>query len=362
MGVLRLLLAISVVLAHCKGFFGHYFVAGDIAVQAFYIISGFYMSLVWNEKYRLQPSPYLTFLKNRLQRLFPAYWTVLLLTLGLSLLLYYISDFQSTGRLDVYFKYYDTLSPFSRIFLLFTNSFLLFQEWVMFMGVNPDTGSFFFTPDFLSTSPQLMHFLIIPQAWTIGVELMFYVLAPVLVSRRLRWIVILFVSSMVLRQLIYSAGYAHDPWTFRFFPTELAFFLAGNLVYRIYLKMNRLEIEFRWLISIFMLVLSFTLLYDTLDFPFKRIVYFTVFSAGIPFVFRLTRKLKDDQRIGDLSYPVYISHVLIITVFNRIWTGPIWLYTPLLLLSVLGFSFLLDYFVCRKIDQMRHDRIIFKKI
>lgn len=361
MGVLRLLLAVSVVLAHCHGFSGFFFVPGDIAVQAFYIISGFYMSLVWNEKYCMQPSPYLLFLRNRFLRLFPAYWTVLVLTLLLSLSLYTISDFQSFGRLDAYFTYYETLSPFSWLYLILSNFFLFSQEWVMFMGMNPETGNFFFTPDFLNTSPQVLHFLIVPQAWTISVELFFYVIAPLLLSRRLRWIVPFFLGSVALRLLIYAAGYEHDPWTYRFFPTELAFFLAGNFAYRMYQKMNTLEISRPWLTHAFLLLVCFTLLYDSINFPYKRMVYFSVFTAAIPFVFSLTRMLKTDQRIGDLCYPVYISHVLIITIVNRFWAGQGWLYTPIVLVSTLGFSFLLDYFICRKIDELRQKRLFSKK-
>jgi len=51
MGLLRLILAISVVLAHTSYIFGFGLVGGQAAVQAFYIISGFYMALVLNEKY-----------------------------------------------------------------------------------------------------------------------------------------------------------------------------------------------------------------------------------------------------------------------------------------------------------------------
>ena len=51
MGTIRLLLAISVVIAHSNPFFGQRLWEGEIAVELFFIISGFYMALILNEKY-----------------------------------------------------------------------------------------------------------------------------------------------------------------------------------------------------------------------------------------------------------------------------------------------------------------------
>ena len=50
MGVLRCLLALSVLLAHdVDGWFK--LIDGAVAVQCFFLISGFYMALVLNERY-----------------------------------------------------------------------------------------------------------------------------------------------------------------------------------------------------------------------------------------------------------------------------------------------------------------------
>ena len=72
MGVIRILLAISVVIAHSTPLFGLSFVGGRYAVQCFYMVSGFYMALVLNEKY-LGPGSYRVFISARLLRLFPVY-------------------------------------------------------------------------------------------------------------------------------------------------------------------------------------------------------------------------------------------------------------------------------------------------
>lgn len=53
MGVLRLILAVSVILNHSPIALAPWrpLVPGDLAVQAFFVISGFYMSLVLSTKY-----------------------------------------------------------------------------------------------------------------------------------------------------------------------------------------------------------------------------------------------------------------------------------------------------------------------
>ena len=83
MGLIRTLLAISVVLAHSSPIFGIKLVGGQVAVQAFYMISGFYMTLVLNEKYVGANKAYKLFITNRLLRLWPVYWTVLVVSIKL---------------------------------------------------------------------------------------------------------------------------------------------------------------------------------------------------------------------------------------------------------------------------------------
>ena len=51
MGVLRLILAIAVFAGHTGNSFHYYLTEGSVAVQCFFIISGFSISLVLNEKY-----------------------------------------------------------------------------------------------------------------------------------------------------------------------------------------------------------------------------------------------------------------------------------------------------------------------
>src|SRR5689334_14401820 len=78
MGLVRLLLALAVVLSHTPTAEFH-FIGGGLAVQAFFIVSGFYMALVLDGKY----ADARTFYSNRLLRLAPAYFVVLVVGLAM---------------------------------------------------------------------------------------------------------------------------------------------------------------------------------------------------------------------------------------------------------------------------------------
>ena len=88
MGTVRTLLALAVVFAHCYGFM---FTGGMLAVQIFYMISGYLMSLILlNENaYTNLKSFYI----NRALRLFPIYWIVAATSLLLSFYFYFIKHF-----------------------------------------------------------------------------------------------------------------------------------------------------------------------------------------------------------------------------------------------------------------------------
>jgi len=143
------------------------FFPGKTAVQVFYIISGFYMSLVLNEKYINKNNSYKLFITNRLLRLYPTYWVVLLLTLTCSLIVYQASNHTSALLLSAYFHYGNTLNFASLSFLVVTNIILFFQDTVVFLGVTNGTGNLHFTTSFYSSHPQVFRFLLVPQAWTI---------------------------------------------------------------------------------------------------------------------------------------------------------------------------------------------------
>ena len=72
----------------------------------------------------------------------------------------------------------------------------------MFFGLHPRTGTLYFTPDFWYFSVAASQFLLVPQRWSLGVELTFYLLAPLIVRRSAGTIALIAAMSIMLRVII----------------------------------------------------------------------------------------------------------------------------------------------------------------
>ncbi|MFP5039474.1 acyltransferase family protein [Parasediminibacterium sp. JCM 36343] len=360
MGLLRFLLAITVVLAHSSSIFGFSFVGGPTAVQAFYIISGFYMALILNEKYVGINNSYKLFISNRFLRIYPIYWLILFLTIVYSVAMAIHSHGKYFGNFNIYADYSRNMSVGSLCFLGFTNLFLFLQDIVMFLGLDLRTGHLFFTANFRETDPMLYRFLFIPQAWTIGVEITFYLIAPFIARKKLEIIILLIMLSLSLRLVLYyQLGLKNDPWTYRFFPTELVFFLLGIVSYHGYKKLCNLEINNIYLKLIWFGIVGFTIFYDFLPIPAKNYLYLIAFFISIPFVFILTKRWKKDSYIGELSYPIYISHMFVLTIISGIKFPIIFGGIGLsLTLMTIVFATILNEWVAKKIEKIRQKRIM----
>jgi peptidoglycan/LPS O-acetylase OafA/YrhL len=74
-----------------------------------------------------------------------------------------------------------------------------------------------------------------------------------------------------------------------------------------------------------------------------------VMAASLPSIFALTRASKRDTYIGKLSYPIYVSHLMLLGVARHLgrWRGPV-----IILLSLLVAA-LLVHFVEDRVDRWR---------
>ena len=361
MGLLRIILALCVVFTHSPNSFEIPFLNGRLAVQTFYIISGFYMTLILKEKYIGVNNSYKLYITNRLMRLFPIYWFVLLLTLFLYLTIFIFSAGEFFYGFQVWLEYFNIMKFESVAFLIFTNIFVIFQDLVMFFGLDYSSGSLFFTNNFRNTDPELYKFLMIPQAWSIGIEILFYVIAPLVVKRNLSVIILLIFLSALLRIFIYSLGLNYDPWSYRFFPTELLFFLLGTISYHIYKNISNNILPKIQLQAILCGAIGFTFFYSYLSFPFLDKVYILFLVVSIPFIFFLTKNSQLDRYIGDLSYPVYISHILII---NTLVYLDISILKPSgIIVSIMSIliSVLINKFFANKFERYRQNRLLSKQ-
>ncbi|MES2919236.1 MAG: acyltransferase [Pseudomonadota bacterium] len=361
MGILRVLLAIAVVIAHSQPALGLALVGGQVAVQAFFIISGFYMALILERKYAGEGG-YSLFLGNRFLRLFPIYWIVLVATAiagvaGLHL-------FQA-GPLQSFHERGGSLGVGAWLLVALGNLAILGQDLVYFLGVDHATGSLGWSSNFMETDPPLFRFLLVPQAWSLSLEICFYLMVPFLAVRSTALLAVLVAASLLCRLYIVSAlGLDHDPWLNRLLPLELALFLMGILSFRLYRKMGAAgrfaEVGPVFLVLTLLVVLAYPLLsgFSVHQQIVNWVFYFWLLLA-LPFIFHVTRQNAIDARLGELSYPLYVVHVLVIYLLAP-FLGALQLTAykgELTIFLSLGAAWLLVKFVADPVERYRQYRV-----
>jgi len=354
MGAIRFLLAITVVINHTGALFGLVFTDAYIAIKLFFIISGFYMSLILGEKY-VGPGSYRLFITNRFLRLFPAYWMILALALAVSLFFRLFLD--SSLLLSPWFLRQDYLNPVSSALLILANLSIFGQDILFFMGLAKDTGALYFDANALLSPQPAWFFLLIPQAWTLSLELTFYLLAPILVRRRLAVLLILAGAGFAVRYYIYRVELPIDPWEQRFFPAEFGFFILGILCHRFYARITTRAMR-PWLPKAVTLgFLGYLAVYQFLPGGFaKELFTYGLAIFTLPYAFVFTKYVTWDRTIGELSYPIYISHWLIIVVLRYYYPQEL---LPVLSVAVtVAFCFAFNVFFSNRIERYRQKRVL----
>ncbi|AKP92102.1 acyltransferase [Achromobacter xylosoxidans] len=348
MGMLRTLLALSVVLDHLGGGTTDWLVGGRLAVQLFYVISGFLISYVLTatDHYRGAPG---RFYANRALRLYPVYLAVAALTL---------LAYAGNGG-AAFWRVYEGLPLAATLFLALSNLVILGQDWLMFFGI--EHGALAFTGSFAHSDVPLYQGLLVPQAWTLGVELSFYLIAPFVLHSPRRLLALL-VASLALRVALVASGIGvSDPWTYRFFPTELALFLAGSLSHQVLLP--------RWQAWMARaprlpevgtgLLLLYVLAHFSIGLPHtvRDGLAVLLFAALLPLAFLFQSRHRLDKVIGELSYPIYICHALVILFFDWLLDGtqvrqPA-MFTALVVAGCIGFAALLNTLIADPVERLR---------
>lgn len=362
MGIIRLLLALAVVIAHSSpvlGFRWTQLCGGLVAVQLFYIISGFYMAMVLTDRYT-GPGALQRFYTSRLLRLFPAYWIACIAAVVVFAVLHATHNVL-VPPFNWWTSHWTSVSWSSVGLLTFSNVFLVGQDWLMFAAVNPESGNLVRSMD-LSGSMPAHKFLVIPQCWTVALELTFYAIAPFLVRRRTVELVVFTGILLTIRQLcIFELGFEMDPWTYRFFPFELPLFIFGVLSFRFMQVLTKSTVKSREvgsLVLISMAVCLFAWPYVPTSPSFGAIPpFYFIFALCIPVLFELTKNSKLDRYLGEMSYPIYLTHnfiaqgVIVFTGKNQLMY-PIWTLAFTLLFSILLAA------IQHHIDHFRHSRLL----
>lgn len=287
MGLLRLFLALSVIAGHAQTtVFGFSGMDAWYAVDFFFIISGFYMAMVLDGRYK--ESSNLQFYKSRIYRLFPAYYVGLAVCFAA-----YYSDIAHL---------FSTLGLGGKIWFTLQNLFILGQDASYLICV-PSTEV-----DCVSATKLSIN----APAWSLSVELGFYLIAP-FVLKSVRKTYLFFLAGALYLLAVSFIEFPVQPqgllrsadvqmYSYFFYPASFIFFGGGALAYHL----SKKDAEPHYLlcvVSILVLSVSQTIM------PFWHMLFF---AMAIPVLFNYTKNNVFDRKIGELSYPVYIVHYPIV--------------------------------------------------
>jgi peptidoglycan/LPS O-acetylase OafA/YrhL len=331
-GTFRYLLALMVVFFHLWTGIGG--ISGPLAVFTFYLLSGYLMTLVLNETYGFTLSGGRKYLFNRLLRVFPPYWVVFAMAY---LILLTLPD--AAHQVEKGFS----LAPD-----LITN-LKVFGRTVFLVGA-----------DMPYTSP-----LVLP-AWSLHVELIFYVLMWAVLSRT-RTIAYLWLGASVAAAVVMCVVDASWEWLFFSKIAGSLPFSAGACLY--YLR-DRVRVPAAVGVPLLVLYIANIFLFPLGGEAFKLpSMYISVALA-----FGVIGWLKNvdaktvapwfatlDRRLGEWSYPIFLVHYNVAALTGAMFpslndVGAPWLFLaslPLIHVFGIGTHALVERPINRLRDRVR---------
>ena len=297
MGSLRFYLALSVAFGHSIAYTNETFLLdAHASVTIFFLISGFIITYILLKKY---PDQTVLFYKNRFLRIFVPFLFIMLIIEGA----YFI--FGNTPR--TYYILENNYSFSSTLLLFFSNIFLFGSNWVNLLENNMHEG------------------LIIPQSWSLPIELLFYFFSPFIINAKIKKL-LLFIFSLSLYLILLTLN--KIDFAKYLFLSNLFFFIIGIYSCKLMIKFN-LEEKFKFNKFLkkfnnyfYFLILFFILFLNYLGFIFETsnmiiIIFFNFFIAlTLPIIFCVSSNLKNhlkevDNFFGTQSYYIYLTHVFV---------------------------------------------------
>lgn len=382
MGIARLYLSLCVVAAHSTALVPWPTHGGAEAVQIFFMISGFYMALIAG-KYESKRE----FYASRFLRIYIPYYAVCL-----GILLCSVAAGISSGKwlqLSSYSTWSEKQNGIGGFaFAALSNLSIFGADWTQFLSDEPGNG-IQWTDNFHKLPHPLSNYLLIPPAWSVGVELVFYVLVPFLNRLRTRWLVGVLGIALAGRFATYEfVGLNWDPWTYRFMPFEISQFLLGMLSYRLHQHFQSSHsesvsskggIQESWYsrlqsgigkwdypLQLCAALVVFWLTYESIrlmniagiSMVYARLVSYLLWFLILPILFASTASNRVDRVLGDLSYPIYLTHYFVVGLIGAVSTRIAfsdWLRGPLTACISILLSLLLMFLITEPLEKRRRN-------
>lgn len=295
---LRGLAVLAVVLFHLGGM-EHFFLSGRAllpnffnygfsGVDLFFVISGFIMVMVTRSQSGGSAARH--FLYHRVTRIYPLYWFYAL--------------------------------------LLWLLHFLLIRQ-----PINPEVSSWGYILKCLLLCPQKAS-PFLPVAWTLIHEMYFYLMVAAILCLPIKksfigwtlWIVALIIGNFIL----HTQHITSPVWTLILHPLTFEFLLGCGVAFLIYSNVTHYP---RIILGIGLITLvlgswlsyrDFTLDPDAIQF-WSRVITFGIPAACLVYalsVFELRQRILPRflRTIGDHSYSIYLSHVLVLSFCVKVFT------------------------------------------
>ena len=376
MGLLRLLLAAAVVMEHSTPICGVSFTGGHLAVRLFFIISGFYMALILTTKYTADhPNRYWLFISNRFLRIYPSYYVILIL----SLLFYAAAAFylhHPADRLVLWQTAWSHGQIWGLFFVSLCQLTIVGMDTVCIFIYSIAQGIHLPGPDTPAASVLWLpmagadpsgivpawRFMFVPQSWSISIELLFYLVVPWLISWRTRNLLLLAGLSLAgyFTNCLFVYPALADLLGYFFFPFHLFLFILGMLACR-HSAVFLAQVSRPFRIAIVSALFGGLALSQFLPLESRNVICVALVVLSLPILFDWTKYSRIQKWVGDLSYPVYICHILVrwglfglAGVSKKDATNPPgWL----LLLGSIALAALLLWLVDYPIDRWRQRRV-----
>jgi peptidoglycan/LPS O-acetylase OafA/YrhL len=324
-GIYRFILATLVIITHTAP--DRFVPGGFYAVFSFYMLSGYLMTYILNEQYGFSLRGIGRYLFNRALRIYPTYWVCFLCTLSFVTAVPWLTWQVSRN-------------------IVMPDSLIKWLSNIFIFGIGTSGRG-----------------RLIPQAWSLSVELLFYITIGVLLARKKIIVGIWFGLSVVCTIYMDMAGTRIADWYQPLGAGSLPFSIGAVVYY----WRDDLTSASRAapLISLFLYLLNIMIVAKAHLYGIEAGYYISIYLSALALITLRDvdkrsvpgRLGKWDDMMGNLSYPMYVSHfmvgIFVLWVFFKEPRGNGWSFTGVCYIYVLVFSYLIHRIFESRIDRIR---------